>query len=367
MNQIPTKFRDKTFAQRILKKIKALNGQYRFMHVCGTHQDSLMRFGLLSPLDEVGVKILQGPGCPVCVTTPREIAEGMALAEAGCIITSYGDMLNVPSTQGTLLNKRGEGDDVRIVYGVWDAIQIARDNPNRQVVFLAVGFETTAPATALVVQKGLPKNFKILASHRYIPPALRALLEMGETKLDGLIQPGHVSAIIGLKPYEFIRDEYNIPQIVAGFEPLDLLMSVYHLVTQVESQQPAIENTYKRVVKYEGNQKAQQILEEVFTPTSVEWRGFPEIPKSRMSLQKRYAQADARKEFSEILDPSKYRDFKTPPGCKCGEVLRGIFDPADCILFDKSCTPETPVGPCMVSEEGSCNIVYKYTVTHSKL
>ncbi|MHA1916827.1 MAG: hydrogenase formation protein HypD [Candidatus Ranarchaeia archaeon] len=358
---IPTKFRDKKTAGKIIEKIKSFNHKFRFMHVCGTHQDSIMRFGLLKPLEEVGVQILQGPGCPVCVTTPKEIAEGITLAKSGVIITSFGDMLNIPSEFGSLLDNKSQGSDVRIVYGIWDALKIAEKNPDKEVVFLAVGFETTAPATAQVIRNKPVKNFSILSSHRYIPPVLKTVLELGEVNLDGLIQPGHVSAIIGEKPYEFIKNEYKIPQVISGFEPLDLLISMYSLCEQIVSNKPKIVNTYTRVVKPQGNIKAQEVLSEVFTPSSIEWRGFPKIENSGMELKKEYKEWDAREKFSDTLTQLENYSFKLPKGCKCDEVLRGLIEPSECPLFKKICTPTNPIGPCMVSEEGSCNIMYKYT------
>ena len=352
--------KDKTLAKEIVSKIKKLDINLKFMHVCGTHQDTLVKHGLDVMLRDCGIEIGQGPGCPVCVTTPKEIEEMLLLARNGKTVTSFGDMINVPGEKQSLQSMKTEGYDVRTVYGIEDAVNLAKENKDKDVVFMAVGFETTAPTTASVLLKNPPSNFSILCCHRTIPSALKAIIEMGEIKIDGLIEPGHVSTIIGTKPYEFISKEYHVPQVVAGFEPLDLLMAVWMLVQQVEHGETCVQNEYSRVVHKDGNVKAQQALDEVFEPGDIKWRGFPVIKDSGLMLRSKFEQYDARKRYGDLLKSLYDKEFVEPDGCRCGELLRGLISPSECPLFGQACTPITPVGPCMVSIEGSCNIEYRY-------
>ena len=250
------------------------------MHVCGTHQDTLVKHGLDSLFKECGIEIGQGPGCPVCVTTPREIEEMLLLARKEITVTSYGDMIQVPGETDSLQNAKEEGCDVQTVYSTEDAVDYARKHPSKDVVFMAVGFETTAPTTAVAINQEPPENFSILSCHRLIPPALRLIVEMGEVDLDGFIDPGHVSTIIGTKPYEFLSSTYKIPQVIAGFEPVDLIMAVCMLVKQNVDKDPKVENEYVRAVTQDGNKKAQQVINEVFEPADVAWRGFPVMKSS---------------------------------------------------------------------------------------
>lgn len=352
--------RDKKLANEIVSKIKKLNVNLKFMHVCGTHQDTLVKNGLDTLLSKCGVQIGQGPGCPVCVTTPREIEEMLLLARKGKIVTSFGDMINVPGEIDSLRSMNEEGYDVRTVYGIEDAVNIAENNKDKEVVFMAVGFETTAPTTASVILKNPPNNFSILSCHRTIPEALKAIIEMGEIKIDGLIEPGHVSTIIGSKPYEFLSKEYKVPQVIAGFEPIDVLMGAWMLVEQIKEGKSIVQNEYTRVVHPEGNVKAQKAIKEVFEDADIKWRGFPVIPKSGLALRQKFEKYDARKKFEDDLVELQDKEFSEPAGCRCGELLRGLITPFECPLFGQACTPETPVGPCMVSIEGSCNIEYRY-------
>jgi len=352
--------RDKQLAKDIVSKIKKLDVNLKFMHVCGTHQDTLVKHGLDVLLKECGIEIIQGPGCPVCVTTPKEIEEMLLLAKKGKTVATFGDMVNVPGEKQSLQSMRTEGFDVRTVYGIEDAVNIARKEKDKDVVFMAVGFETTAPTTAAVLLKEPPSNFSILCCHRTVPNALKAILDMGEVKLNGLIEPGHVSTIIGSRPYEFISKDYKIPQVIAGFEPIDLLMGVWMLVQQVHHEEAKVENEYSRVVQEEGNIKAQQVINEVFELTDVKWRGFPVIPNSGLKLRKEFEEFDARKKFENILDEIKDKEFTEPKGCRCGEVLRGLISSKECPLFGKKCVPGSPVGPCMVSSEGACAAWFKY-------
>jgi hydrogenase expression/formation protein HypD len=352
--------KDKKFANNIVNKIKKLEVKLKFMHVCGTHQDTLVKNGLDSLLKKCGIEIGQGPGCPVCVTTPREIEEMLLLARSDKTVTSFGDMINVPGEKNSLCSMKAEGHDVRTVYGIEDAVEIAVKNPDKEVVFMAVGFETTAPTTASIILHNPPENFSILSCHRTIPEALRAIIEMGEIKIDGLIEPGHVSTIIGSKPYEFLSKEYKVPQVIAGFEPIDILMGAWMIVQQIEKGKSLVQNEYSRVVHPEGNIKAQDAINEVFEPCDINWRGFPVIPKSGLELRSKFEKYNARKIYQDVLEGLKEKEFHEPEGCLCGELLRGLVSPYECPLFGQACTPEMPVGPCMVSIEGSCNIEYRY-------
>ena len=355
--------KDKQLSKKIIEKIGQEQFQLTFMHVCGTHQDSLMKHGLDSVLKEVGITIIQGPGCPVCVTTPYEIEEMIELARNGHIITSYGDMINVPGQKHSLDYLRTEGHNVRTVYSIEDAVQIAKQQPNKEIIFMAVGFETTAPSTAAILSNNPPKNFSILCCHRLIPPALQAIIEMGEIKIDGFIEPGHVATIIGVEPFSFLSKKYQIPQVITGFEPIDLLMASWMLVKQIKNDAPEIQNEYARVVSSNGNIAAQNLLKKVFQIEDKDWRGFSTIPLSGYRLKEEFKEFDARMKFAEDLKILKNKNFSEPKGCRCGELLRGLINPEKCPLFGNKCTPHHPIGPCMVSDEGSCHISFKYTKT----
>jgi len=346
--------RDKGMAEKILEKIRKINIPLKIMHVCGTHQDTIVKYGIDEMLKEYGIEVIEGPGCPVCVTTPSEILKAVTLAKNGHTIATFGDMVRVPAAGESLQKAKAEGGDVRIVYGIEDAVKMAK---HREVIFIGVGFETTAPSTAITLLRR-PENFMVLSCHRYVPPAMDALLGMGEIKLDGIICPGHVSTIIGLKPYRPLSEKYGIPQVVAGFEPLDVLMAVYMIARQVKEGRHEVENEYIRVVKEEGNRKAMEAIEKVFEPAPIKWRGFPVIPDSKMRIREEFAEYDAERVYEDII--GGIENIPEPPGCKCGEVLRGLMHPSECPLFGKTCIPSSPVGPCMVSYEGACNIEYKY-------
>jgi hydrogenase expression/formation protein HypD len=353
--------RDKHLADDIVSQIKKAEVNLKFMHVCGTHQDTLVKHGLDVLLQKCGIEIGQGPGCPVCVTTPKEIEEILSLSKEGKTIATFGDMTRVPGEHFSLQQMKTDGYDVRTVYGIEDALLLAEKHKDKEVVFMAVGFETTAPTTASVLLRDPPLNFSVLCCHRLIPPALQAILDMGEIKIDGFIEPGHVSTIIGVKPYEFISKNYHIPQVITGFEPIDLLMGAWMLVRQIQQTKAEVENEYTRAVKPEGNRKAQQIMKQVFEPVEVKWRGFPIIPQSGLRLRKKYASYDARKKYEEELEELTEKEFSEPVGCLCGDVLRGLISSKECPLFGHQCTPDNPVGPCMVSSEGNCNIQYRYS------
>ena len=351
-------YRDRALVNQIVQRLKERDLHMRLMHVCGTHQDTLVRYGLDRLLGGVGVDIRQGPGCPVCVTTPHEIEEAITLARKGVVVATFGDMFRVPGVTGSLSDMRAEGSDVKIVYGIEDALSIARRRSEEEVVWMAIGFETTAPSTAYVLANEPPPNFSVLCCHRLIPPAMEAILKGGEIRLDGFIDPGHVSVIIGCRPYESLSKRYGIPQVIAGFEPLDVMMAVYMIASQIERGEGIVENEYTRTVTYEGNKKALSLMREVFEPQDVRWRGFPSIPASGLGIRSRYGVWDARKRWEDDL--ADVEEGEEPPGCRCGDVLRGLVEPEDCGLFGTRCTPLNPVGPCMVSGEGSCNILYRY-------
>jgi len=352
--------KDKKLAEEIISKIKSLDLELKFMHVCGTHQDTLVKFGLDSLLQQCGIEIGQGPGCPVCVTTPKEIEEILLLTRKDKIVATFGDMVNVPGETKSLQSMKAEGYNVRTVYGIEDAVNLAETHRDKEIVFMAVGFETTAPTTASVLLNDPPSNFSILCCHRTIPSALKAILDMGEIKIDGLIEPGHVSTIIGTEPYEFISKDYCVPQVIAGFEPLDLLMAVWMLVQQIEHRKACVQNEYARAVNKKGNIKAQKVIDEVFKPGDKKWRGFAVIPNSSLELRSNFEMYDARKKYESDLKEISKNEFKEPEGCRCGELLRGLLLPHECPLFGTKCKPESPVGPCMVSVEGSCSIEYRY-------
>ena len=353
------RLRDKDVSLRLMAELERMDLDITLMHVCGTHQDTLIRFGLDSEFRRVGVDIRQGPGCPVCVTTPEEVELALELARRGVTVTAFGDLMRVPGVTQTLNAVKSEGGDVRVVFGVDDAVGMAKESDD-EVVFVGIGFETTAPTTAAALLADPPENFSVLSFHRVVPPALRAIASLGEIRLDGMIQPGHVSTIIGTEPYQFLSKEHGIPQVVAGFEPLDLMMGVYMLARQKAQGRAEVENEYSRVVRNEGNPAALRAMDECFVPSDVRWRGFPVIAESGLALKDSLADHDASKKFEDLLEPVRDQEYEEPKGCRCGEMLRGILTSEECPLFGNKCTPETPVGPCMVSREGSCYISFRY-------
>jgi hydrogenase expression/formation protein HypD len=352
------RFRDEATAKKVIGSISRYHLNVRFMHVCGTHQDTLVRFGLEDMLKDTGVEIRQGPGCPVCVTTTKEIVEAIVLAESGVTVAVFGDMMTVPTPIGSLADAKSKGADVRVVYSVEDAIKLS--TTAKEMAFMSIGFETTSPTTAAVMLNPLPENFSVVSCHRLLPPALDALFSLGEVRIDGLIQPGHVATIIGTKPFDRFSVERKIPQVVAGFEPLDLLVAVFMMCKQIAEGRHEVENEYSRVVKAEGNPKARAMLEKVFEPVDRNWRGFPVIPNSAYELRKAFDAHNARVKFHDVLStaPTVKEEMG---GCRCGEVLRGIITSQQCPVFGKGCSPKRPMGPCMVSREGSCNIAYRYS------
>jgi hydrogenase expression/formation protein HypD len=351
-------FRNTETASKVIKYIKKLaepDKHYRIVHVCGTHEDTIMKNGIRSILPK-NVEVLMGPGCPVCTVSPNRIDYAIRLAENGIILTTYGDMMRVPAREKNLQDVKAKGHDVRIVYSIHDAVDIAKKT-DKEVVHFAVGFETTAPTTASELIAGPPKNFSVYSAHLLIPPAMDALLAAGETQVDGFINPGHVSTIIGEAGYRLVAKKYNVPQVIAGFEPLDVLFSVAMILKQIKEGRSVVENSYKRVVKPMGAPQALWLMDQVFETEAAPWRGIGMIPCSGLKVRDKYSDHDA----SLKLEMSE-NDYTMPLGCKCGEVLRAIIYPWDCPLFNKSCYPDTPVGPCMVSLEGSCYIAARYGV-----
>jgi hydrogenase expression/formation protein HypD len=341
-------------AQNIALKIKNLASQTektKICHVCGTHEWTITHFGLRGLLPE-NVEVIAGPGCPVCIVPAAEIDEAVQIAQMGIVITCFGDVLRVPGSKMSLLDAKAAGADVRIVYAVSDAVEMAKNEPQNQFVFFAVGFETTAPSTALEALGKPPRNFSFLVSHRLIPPAMELLLGVGDLQIDGFIAPGHVSAIIGLKPYELFPRVYRMPTVVAGFEPIDVLMSVYMIVKQHVEGKPRLENEYPRVVKPEGNLRALEMMSKAFTVTGGNWRGIGRLPDSALQLKESLADYDARLKYGVHVEQGK--DILL--GCECHLVIIGKIKPAQCPMFLTACTPEKPVGACMVSNEGTCRV-----------
>jgi hydrogenase expression/formation protein HypD len=330
----------------------------RFMEFCGGHTVTIFRYGIRQVLPKT-IEMVSGPGCPICVTANADLDKAIALSQIpGIIITTFGDMLKVPGSRSSLQQVKADGAEVRTVYSTMDALKIAEDKPDKSVVFLGIGFETTAPTVAASIlqaeEKGIG-NYYVLSLHKLCPPVIRTLLDSGEVKLDGLICPGHVSAIIGSHPWEFIARDYGIPCVVSGFEPLDILQCVDMLVEQVENGKSKVEIAYRRGVRPEGNQQALRLMEQVFEPSPAWWRGIGEVADSGLKLRRKYQRFDAEVAFD--IEPGPTSE---PSGCICGDILRGVKTPADCRLFGKACTPEYPVGPCMVSAEGSCSAYYLY-------
>jgi len=357
-----TEFRQKESVRGLIKKIKQLASDIKkeisLMEVCGTHTMAVFRHGIKALLPQ-NLHLLSGPGCPVCVTANDYIDKAIAYAHQDrTILVTFGDMMKVPGSRSSLSEEASEGAQIRVVYSSLEALEIARKNPSYRVIFLGIGFETTAPtiaASILMASEEQISNYLILSGHKIMPPAMRALVENHQIHIDGFLCPGHVSAITGSKIYEFLAREYRIPCVVAGFEPLDILESIRLLLSQIRFGQARVENEYRRAVTYEGNLRAQQLMEKVFSKRSVSWRGMGKIPQSGLKIRKNYASFDVEAQF-----PIKIKESKDYPGCICGDILRGLKTPPDCSLFKKVCSPSRPLGACMVSSEGTCAAYYKY-------
>ena len=355
-------FRDAAKARALAAQIAALcepGRQYKFMEVCGGHTHTIYKHGLEDYLPET-VTLVHGPGCPVCVMPMGRVDDAIHIAEQpDVILTTFGDMMRVPGGRGSFLDSNAAGTDIRMVYSPLDSLKIARQNPDKRVVFMAIGFETTAPSTAMTVLRAAAEkieNFSIFCNHVTIIPAIKAILNSPDLRLDGFIGPGHVSTVIGCRPYDFIAREYGKPLVCAGFEPLDILQSVYQLMIQLSEGRSEVENQYSRVVPWDGNPRALKVIGEVMELRPYfEWRGLGFISHSALKVRDAYAAFDAEKIFD--LPGVRVAD---PKACQCGEVLKGVLKPWECKVFGTACTPETPIGTCMVSSEGACAAYYNF-------
>lgn len=355
-------FRDPELCKGLLERLHTeLDQPLRFMEVCGTHTVAIFQSGL-RPLLPKGITHLSGPGCPVCVTHESEVAAFLDLAgRDGVILATFGDLMRVPGPKGRNLKlAQAQGARIEIIYSPLDALKLAANNPNDTVVFLGVGFETTAPTiagTVLMAQKQGLKNFKVLSFHKLVPPALKVLLDDPECTIDSFLLPGHVSTILGMEPYQFVAETYKTPGVITGFDPVDILESLLIMVEQRKKGDFRIVNQYKRAVSDSGNPRAREIMFSVFETSDALWRGVGRIPQSGLVFKDAFASFDALQALNVTV-----HEAPPTPGCKCGEVLKGKMQPGECPLFGKGCTPAKPVGPCMVSTEGSCAAYYKYSV-----
>lgn len=352
--------RDPALASRLLERLRRYAGPpVGVMEVCGTHTVAIARLGLRSLLPQ-GVRLLSGPGCPVCVTPARVFDEAVALAgDDGVILATYGDAVRVPGSEATLGEARSRGAAVRVVYSALDALELARREPEREVVFLGLGFETTAPTVAWAVKAARAEgrtNFSVLSAHKALLPAMEALLRDPEVAIGAFLCPGHATMVLGAQAYAPLAEEYRVPCVVAGFEPNDVLLGLVRVLDQVERGEARVENAYPRAVGNAPNRAALGVLDDVFVRVDSSWRGLGELPGSGYELAQPYAAHDARHRFLSG------RSFpgREPEGCRCAQVLRGVLEPRDCPLFGGRCTPEAPVGACMVSSEGACGAHYRY-------
>lgn len=356
------RFRDPKLAKQVAERIRELapkEATVKICHVCGTHEWTITHYGIRSLLP-ANVEAISGPGCPVCIVPASEIDEAVQVALKGAVVTCFGDVLRVPGSRMSLLDAKARGADVRVVYSVTDSVRMAEEEQSKEFIFFAVGFETTAPSTAAEIVHKPPKNLSFLISHRLIPPAMKMLAEMKDLSLNGFIAPGHVSTIIGLRPYEVFPETYGMPVVVAGFEPLDVLVAVYMIVRQLSKDRPILENEYTRAVRWEGNSKAQELMQKVFDVADGKWRGLGTIPSSKFILRKKYAAYDAHSKHAVMVKEG----VDLQPGCRCHLVIIGRIKPTECPLFMKACTPQRPVGACMVSTEGTCRVWAKATNVH---
>jgi hydrogenase expression/formation protein HypD len=355
-------FRDAGKAEALAVEIASLcepGREYKIMEVCGGHTHTIYKHGIEDYLPE-NITLVHGPGCPVCVIPMGRVDDAMWIArQPEVIMTSFGDMMRVPGSDGSFFDANAEGTDIRMVYSPLDSLKIAKENPDKRVVFMAIGFETTAPSSAMTVLRAAAegiRNFSIFCNHVTIIPAIKAILDSPDMRLDGFIGPGHVSTVIGCRPYEFIARDYGKPLVVAGFEPLDILTAIYMLLKQLAEGRCEVENQYKRVVSWEGNRRALWAINEVMELRPYfEWRGLGFISHSALRVREKYAAFDAERIFEvpgvRVADPK---------ACQCGEVLKGVIKPWECKVFGTACTPETPIGTCMVSPEGACAAYYNF-------
>jgi hydrogenase expression/formation protein HypD len=350
--EISSKLRDIKLVKQVKERIREVTPRekVKICHICGTHEWTITHSGIRSLLPE-NVSLIAGPGCPVCIVPAREIDEAIWLAENGVTVVTFGDMFRDPGSERSLSDAKSRGADVRVVYSVRDALDIARRTPEKEFVFFAIGFETTTPMNALEVSR-CPENLSFLISHRLIPPALDLLVSMDELEIKGFIAPGHVSTIIGTKAYSKYPKEYRIPTVIAGFEPMDVLISVYMILKQIKDDAPKLDNEYSRAVTYDGNTRAQEIIKETFDVIDGGWRGLGVIPSSTLELKDIYSNKNARDIYD--IEVGEGRDIHE--GCSCHLIIIGKISPDECPLFMKTCTPDKPKGACMVSSEGTCNI-----------
>jgi hydrogenase expression/formation protein HypD len=354
-----SEYRDKDLARKLIRAIHCESRKkIRLMEVCGTHTVSIFRNGIRQVLPST-IELVSGPGCPVCVTSTEEIDRAVKVAGfPEVLIATFGDLIRVPGSGSSLQQARAAGADVRVVYSTFDALELARDHPGKKVVFLAIGFETTAPTVAAAVleaERLILRNFYILTAHKLLPPALEALLNSPHLDIQGFIYPGHVTTVIGTRAYERVAQRYHIPGVVTGFEPVDILEGILMLVRLIEQNQAGVEIQYRRGASPEGNPRALAVLDQVFDPCDAVWRGLGPIPESGLTLNRSLRTFAAEEVFDLRVPPAQ-----DPPGCACGEVLRGVSRPPECKLFRSVCRPDSPVGPCMVSSEGTCAAYYKY-------
>jgi hydrogenase expression/formation protein HypD len=364
MNTTELKFRDPVVGRKLADKLTAVVAEIgrepvSVMHVCGSHEQAIARFGLRSAFPR-SLDVVMGPGCPVCITDVPEVDEGVALALQGVRLCTYGDMLRVPGTVKSLADVRADGARVEVVYGIDQAIELARQT-TEEIVFFATGFETTAVATAAALLAGVPKNFSVLSAHKYIPPVMEIVTEMPGSRIEGFLAAGHAAVITGSAVFEPFVKAHGVPVVVAGFEPLDILAGLVKLVELVRDRTPQVVNMFPRCVTREGNRVAQEQLWKVFTPIGGRWRGIAHVPNGNLRLRDAFAEFDARRRFK--IEVSRLWDYAPPKllgQCLCGEIMSGSRGPKDCALFGKECVPENPVGACMVSTEGTCRIWHQY-------
>lgn len=354
-----SEFRDRELVSKVAKEIASLSEDrdVRIMHVCGTHEWTITHYGIRDLIPK-NVKIVAGPGCPVCVTPGNEIDAICDLSmRKGITVTTFGDLLRVPGNRTSLSEAKSRGGNVKVIYSVGDGVRMANERRGEEVVHFSIGFETTAPMSAVEILRDPPANFSLFATHKLIPPAMEFLLGAG-VNLDGFICPGHVSTIIGTKPYKGLAERYHKPMVVSGFEPLDVMLGILNIVKQTSEGTFRVDNEYRRAVRDNGNELAVDAMNRAFEVRDAYWRGIGRIASSGMGLRAAYGDHDAMLKFGMDVPPEDHM----PEGCSCGEVLKGTMTPEACPLFGKSCTPEHPVGPCMVSMEGTCAIIHKYRI-----
>jgi hydrogenase expression/formation protein HypD len=358
-------FSDSALARQSLEAVIELADEFKkehgripvLMEVCGSHTMAFAKSGLKSRLKD-HVRLIAGPGCPVCVTDQKSIDAMIQLAEgANRILCTFGDMMRVPGSRISLMKAKTDGKDIRVIYSPLDSVKIAEENPDKEVIFLGIGFETTIPILTLAIREAERKelkNYSVWMTTKLVEPVMRALLDSGEVKLDGFILPGHVSVVLGKKSFEFLVEDYKISGVITGFEPVQLLSGIYKILQLLLENKHDVINDYKYVVKNEGNLHAQNLLKKYLKLDDEDWRGMGTIPKSGLVLKDQYAQFDAKKKYKVTVgEPRKTK-------CRCGEIIKGLVTPEECVLFNKGCTPTQPIGPCMVSTEGTCAAHYQY-------